>query len=84
MWLLKMKYLNRIRPFYFFFAFVLGIVYIYLIDPSPKYVTKHPTPENAGNIIYKENKGCFIYKLVMLDCPNDKSGINNQPITVED
>ena len=80
-----MQYLNRIRPFYFFISFVLGIIYVYLLEPSVKYVNKHPTPQNVGKIIYKQATGdCFIYKLVMLDCPNDKSGTNLQPITVND
>lgn len=52
-----MKYLNKIRPFYFFAAFTLGIIYVYLIEPGMRYITKHPTPDNAGKIIYiNENK----------------------------
>ena len=78
-----MKYLNRLRPFYFFFAFILGIVYVFLVQPGMRYITKHPTPENAGQVVYQEKDGtCFIYKAVEIQCPQDKSLITNQPITV--
>lgn len=78
-----MQYLNRLRPFYFFFAFILGIVYVYLVQPSMRYITKHPTPENAGHIVYQEKDGtCFIYQAVEIPCPEDKTLISSHPITV--
>ena len=82
-----MKYLNKIRPVYFFLAFLLGLLYIYLIDTGNKYILLHPTPENAGNIIYNSNQpsgksdACYKYIIQKLDCPKDKTAINNQPIT---
>ncbi len=77
-----MKYLNNIRPFYFFFAFVLGIIYVYLIEPGMKYINKHPTPENASQIIYRGEKGeCYVYDMEKVDCPEAKS-IKQQPIVV--
>jgi hypothetical protein len=83
-----MKYLNRIRPFYFFFAFMLGLLYVYLIQPGLKYIIRHPTPENAGQITYqnvsnsnKQNE-CFVYRVDKVECPVDKSLINQHPITV--
>ena len=83
-----MKYLNRIRPFYFFFAFILGILYVYLIQPGIKYIIQHPTPENAGQITYQsvkndnKNNECFVYRANKVECPDDKSLINQHPISV--
>ena len=77
-----MKYLNNIRPFYFFFAFVLGIIYVYLIEPGMKYINKHPTPENVNQIIYRGDNGeCYVYDMEKVDCPKDRS-IKQQPIVV--
>ena len=80
-----MKYLNNIRPFYFFFAFMLGILYVYLIEPGMKYINHHPAPENAGHTIYHDKNGeCYVYDMEKVDCPTtttDKS-IKQQPIVV--
>ena len=78
----NMQYLNRIRPFYFFFAFVLGLLYVYLIQPGMNYVMRHPTPENAGQITYQNTGECFIYRMNKVDCPADKSLVNTHPIGV--
>lgn len=94
-----MQYLNKLRPIYFFGAFLLGILYIYLLQPGLRYISRHPTPENAGKIIYTIGTGflaqsqgtagansgqCFTYKLIPMDCPQDKNAINNQPIVVKE
>jgi len=83
-----MRYLNRIRPLYFFLAFILGILYVYLLEPSMKFVNKHPTPDNAGKIVYHDKNSetdiCYVYDMVKLDCPSDKNTIKQQPIGVSD
>ncbi len=81
-----MRYLNKLRPMYFFAAFLLGILYVYLGEPAKRYLTRHPTPENAGKIIYKDSASskCFIYKLEQVECPADKTGVNSQPIAVKE
>ena len=79
-----MRYLNKLRPIYFFGAFLLGILYIYLLQPGLRYIIRHPTPENAGKIIYNNSGKCFTYKLIPMDCPQDKNAINNQPIVVKE
>ncbi len=79
-----MKYLNKINPLYFFGAFLLGILYIYLDQPGLRYITRHPTPENAGKIIYTDAGKCFKYTLQPVMCPSNKKTINNQPIVVKE
>jgi hypothetical protein len=84
-----MQYLNKLRPFYFFAAFLLGILYVYLGEPAIRYLIRHPTPENAGKIIYKDSGNplaskCFIYKLEEVSCPDNKTGVNIQPIAVKE
>lgn len=77
-----MQYLNKLRPIYFFAAFLLGILYVYLLRPGLRYLTRHPTPENVGKITYTDSGKCFIYKLQQVKCPDDKTAVNNQPIAV--
>lgn len=72
-----MRYLNKIRPFYFFLAFGLGILYIYMVNPGPKIVVKHPTPDNAGVLVYRDKAGnCYKYDKELVTCPAD-GGINH-------
>lgn len=79
-----MQYLNKLRPIYFFGAFLLGILYVYLIQPGLRYINRHPTPENAGKIIYTDSGKCFKYTLQPVMCPADETAINNQPIVVKE
>lgn len=80
-----MRYLNKLNPLFFFGAFLLGILYVYLEEPGLRYITRHPTPENVGKIIYTEAGGkCFKYSLQSVMCPVDKTAINNQPIVVKE
>lgn len=71
----------RFRFGWFLFAFAVGILYIYLVKPSPPIFYKYPTPYNVGKIIYEDDTGgCYKFKLEKLECPKDKESIEPQPI----
>jgi len=65
----------------FIFAFCLGMLYVYLVTPTPSVVIKYPTPFNSGKITYVDNAdNCFQFSSEEIECPSDKSKIKPQPI----
>lgn len=72
---------SKIHPFYFIFAFAIGLLYCYLTHPKPTVVVKFPSPYNAGTVVYKgEDDACFKIAADKVECPVDKSLIKPQPI----
>lgn len=70
------KYLN---PYVFLISFCIGMIIIYLNPIQKCIIYKHPTPNNATKIIYRdENDGCFIYNAKEVKCPSDLSIIKKQ------
>lgn len=70
-----------IDPFYFFVAFGIGILIVYISTPPPEVVLKFPSPYNAGKVLYKDKaNSCYRYKAEDVACPRDKSMIRPQPI----
>lgn len=66
----------RIIPEYFFIAFCIGILYTYLTHPKPKVIVKYPTPDNVGQVLYKDDAGvCYRYKKKQVECPVDTKKI---------
>ena len=65
----------------FFIALAIGLFITYIQSPPQKIIIKWPTPENAGNIIYKDRADtCYKYKANEIPCPDDKSQIKNTSI----
>jgi hypothetical protein len=65
-----------IEPLYFFIAFVLGMLYVYLSTPEPDILIKYPVPEHSDNIIYKDHADvCYKYSSEEVSCPSDKTKI---------
>ncbi len=70
-----------IDPFYFFVAFGVGIMIVYISTPPPEIVLKFPSPYNAGQVLYRDKaNSCYRYKAEDVACPRDKSKIRPQPI----
>lgn len=77
--------LKYIEPLYFFIALFVGMFLTYILTPIPDIIIKYPTPENAGNIIYKDSADtCYKYKATEVNCPNDKSKIKSMEIQYVD
>lgn len=76
-----MNIFKYIDPFYFFMAFVIGLILTYLLTPVPTLIIKYPTPENAGKFIYKDKADvCYKYAAEEVSCPTDESMIKEIPI----
>lgn len=66
------KFSNYINPLYFFIAFAIGIFLTYIMNPPQKIVYKYPTPENTGQIIYRDlANNCYKYKATKVKCPSN-------------
>lgn len=72
---MKMRLLSRIRPFWFFLAFGVGLCVCYVFTPPPKVVVKFPTPANVGKVIYKgddkTDHQCYAYSAKRVTCTSD-------------
>lgn len=67
-----------IEPFYFFLSFFFGMLLVYLFTPPTEIVYKYPTPDNVGNVIYKDLADtCYKYTMEEVNCPKDKTKIND-------
>lgn len=76
-----MKYFNKLHPLAFLVSFAIGMFFVYVLQPETKVIIKHPTPENAGKIIYHDKaNNCYKYMAKEIDCPSDKSLIMDHPI----
>lgn len=59
------------------FAFGLFFIYIWGEDLHPVYI--YPTPENVGEVLYKDNAGsCYTYKAKKAECTYNAKDITIQ------
>jgi len=71
--------LKKLNPYAFIIALALGIMYSYLVQPSPTIIIKYPTPENSP--VYKDSAGlCYKYNSSNVSCPTNDSDISKIPI----
>lgn len=53
----------------FMIGLFVGILYVYLQSPPLRTVVSHPTPFNAGKIVYKDDAGtCFVFQAKEVPC----------------
>ena len=58
-----------INPTAFFIAFIVGIIYTYIVSPEPIYLIKYPTPLNIDDITYTDAVGtCYKYGIKETSC----------------
>jgi hypothetical protein len=76
-----MKYFNKIHTLAFLISFGIGMLFVYSFQPETKIIIKHPTPENAGKVIYHDkSENCYKYLATEIDCPSDNRLIMDHPI----
>jgi hypothetical protein len=65
----------------FMISLAVGLLYVYLSSPDPTIIYVYPTPDNVGNIEYKDKAdNCFQFEANEITCPSDKSKIKTIPI----
>ena len=74
--------ITGIRPLWFFLAFGIGLLACYLMAPAPEVVIKFPSPYNAGEIVYRDEKtdSCFVYEADKVDCKAAGDKVKSQPL----
>jgi hypothetical protein len=56
----------------FLLAFALGLFYVYIQTPPAKVIIQHPTPYNAGKIVYRDAaNACFAFNAHRVQCTKD-------------
>lgn len=59
------------EPQYFFIAFFIGMLAVYISVPTPEVILRYPTPFNAGKLVYKDDADmCYVYDSKEVDCPS--------------
>ena len=52
----------KFNTLFFLIGFAIGILYVYVSNPEKNIIVKHPTPQNAGKIVYKDKvNNCYKY-----------------------
>jgi hypothetical protein len=75
------KYFNKIHTLAFLSAFAFGMFFVYAFQPEKKIIVKHPTPQNAGKIIYHDkSENCYKFLATEIDCPSDDKLVMDHPI----
>jgi hypothetical protein len=65
----------------FITTLAIGLLYVYLFNPDPTIIYVYPTPENVGQIEYKDKaNNCFQFEANEVSCPKDKSKIKTIPV----
>tara|TARA_B100001093_G_C26839717_1_gene1019977 strand:+ start:458 stop:694 length:237 start_codon:yes stop_codon:yes gene_type:complete len=78
-----MNFFKKLNIYAFLIAFSIGIFMCYINQAETITLIRHPTPENAGKIIYQDkHQNCFKYLAEEVVCPEDKSKILNHPIEI--
>ena len=55
----------QLNWFYLALGACIGFFVVYISNPKPQIIIKHPTPENAGKIVYRDdNNVCYKYRKV--------------------
>tara|TARA_B100000945_G_C20024450_1_gene431559 strand:+ start:116 stop:355 length:240 start_codon:yes stop_codon:yes gene_type:complete len=79
-----MVFFEKLDPLAFLIAFAIGIFMCYITFPTPKIIIRHPTPDNADNIIYTDKQNnCYKYNAKEVKCPKDKNKIKEHPLVIK-
>jgi hypothetical protein len=65
----------------FFLSLALGLLFVYLSQPTPTIIYVYPTPDNAGQITYKDQaNNCFQFEATEVKCPANRSKVKKIPV----
>ena len=58
----------------FLISFAIGVLIVYLTNPPPREIIVYPTPENVGELLYKDRANqCYRFIPKEVKCPSDKN-----------
>lgn len=60
----------------FLVSFAIGVLVVYLTSPPPRDIMVYPTPENVGDLLYRDRaQSCFRFEPQEVPCPKNKDEI---------
>jgi hypothetical protein len=60
----------------FLISFSIGVLVVYLTSPPPREIMVYPTPENVGDLLYRDKaQSCFRFTPKEVQCPKDETHI---------
>ena len=74
---------EKLKLTYFIISFCVGIFFVYAMTPKKNLVYKFPSPDNEDLIYQDKSESCYKYHSNEIECPDDESKINLQPV-IED
>jgi hypothetical protein len=65
----------------FLISLAMGLLFVYLSEPTPTVIYVYPTPDNVNEIEYKDRVGnCYTFQANEVNCPDDPNMIESIPI----
>ena len=64
----------------FLISFAIGVLIVYLTNPPPREIMVYPTPENVGELLYKDRANqCYRFIPKEVKCSSNKNKTVNIP-----
>jgi hypothetical protein len=64
----------------FLTSLAIGLLFVYLLNPTPTTIFVYPTPDNEQLVQYVDKtKNCFQFEHEEVTCPENKTEIKNIP-----
>ena len=65
----------------FLISLALGLLVLYIYQPSPTTIYVYPTPDNKDKIQYRDKaNNCFKFNSVKIKCPANSNNIHTIPM----
>lgn len=65
----------------FFISLAIGLLLVYMFNPTPTVIYVYPTPDNIDKIQYKDYAdNCYEFTSKEVKCPQDKALVNIIPL----
>lgn len=65
----------------FLISLAVGLLLVYIFNPTPTVIYVYPTPDNIDKLQYKDSaNNCYEFSAQEVKCPDDKSLINIIPV----
>jgi hypothetical protein len=74
-------FFNNIKLLPLLLGLFFGMFFVYVLKPTPMFVYKYPSIDNAGKIVYQDRNGvCFKYHADTVDCDKNEARITPYPL----
>ena len=65
----------------FLISLVIGLLLVYMFNPTPTVIYVYPTPDNIDKLQYKDYaNNCYEFSAKEVKCPADKNLVNIVPV----